>query len=401
MIEVELNMKKKALISFIILFCVVLMPIKVDAAKTTKQCSYYVNENQLSNSGGGTINCEFNWSDKILFFGGFSYSCKYDMGKNGEMTVLIRNYTYERGTGFALDDWFEKNKSCPKYMVFNHQNLNSRDSTYAANTDKQVELIRKKYGQDYTPYLETSIRDEEIKDDPDSDSAKACESKKKSLDDAMALLEFNRNKLIEMNCQNYKLTDEERDTVASPENIKWGRECQQITDSYSITVNSARSALNDYVKSGCLDENSDEYKEYESKIDSLYQEVKEIDDNIEEQNGVPTDDEEEWEQLGEDISSDDFNNVPECDDIINMEEGHVGWMLNTILNYIKILGPVLVVLLSAIDFIKAVVGTDEKAMKEAQSKLVIRLVAALCLFLVPTLVQLLLSFINATTCSIG
>lgn len=109
----------------------------------------------------------------------------------------------------------------------------------------------------------------------------------------------------------------------------------------------------------------------------------------------------DWEQLGEDISSDDFNQDMECADIINMEEGHVGWILNTILNYIKIIGPILVVLLSAIDFIKAVVGTDEKAMKEAQSKLVIRLVAAICLFLVPTLVQLLLSFINASTCTIG
>lgn len=109
----------------------------------------------------------------------------------------------------------------------------------------------------------------------------------------------------------------------------------------------------------------------------------------------------DWEQLGEDISSGDFGNVPECDDIINMEEGHVGWMLKTILNYIRIIGPILVVLLSAIDFIKAVVGTDEKAMKEAQSKLVIRLVAAVLLFLVPTLVELLLSFINATTCTIG
>ena len=88
-------------------------------------------------------------------------------------------------------------------------------------------------------------------------------------------------------------------------------------------------------------------------------------------------------------------------DIIDINDpGSVGWILYTILNYIKIIGPILVVLLSAIDFIKAVVGFDEKAMKEAQSKLVIRLVAAICLFLVPTLVQLLLSFINATTCTL-
>ena len=114
----------------------------------------------------------------------------------------------------------------------------------------------------------------------------------------------------------------------------------------------------------------------------------------------PKNEEENWEELGNGISSGDFDQHVSCPDIINMEEGHIGWLLNTILNYIKIIGPILVVLLSAIDFIKAVVGFDEKAMKEAQNKLIIRLVAAICLFLVPTLVQLLLSFINVSTCTL-
>ena len=109
----------------------------------------------------------------------------------------------------------------------------------------------------------------------------------------------------------------------------------------------------------------------------------------------------DWEELGEDVDSEDFNKEVACEDIIDINDpGSVGWIIYTILNYIKIIGPILVVLLSSIDFIKAVVGFDEKAMKEAQSKLVIRLVAAIGLFLVPTLVQLLLSFINATTCAI-
>ena len=109
----------------------------------------------------------------------------------------------------------------------------------------------------------------------------------------------------------------------------------------------------------------------------------------------------EWGYLGQDLDSSNFGGSIDCPDIINMDEGKLGWLLNTILNYIRVIGPVLVVLLSAIDFIKAIVGTDEKAMKEAQSKLIIRLVAAIALFLVPTLVQLLLSFINATTCTLG
>ncbi len=390
-------MRKKILVTFVILFCLFMSPIGVDAKTTTKECSYYVNYNQLSGSGGGTINCTFNWDDS-WFFGGFSYSCKYDSGPDGEMTILIGNYNSEKGTGFALDEWFEKNKSCPRYLVFNSQNLSSSSSTYAANTDKQVDLIKDKYGKSFTEHIETSIRDQEIKDDPNSEAAKECQNKKEALDNSIALLQGNRNKLIEMNCQNYELSDDERDTVASADNIKWGRECKQITDNYSITVNSAKKALEDYTNSGCLDNNSDEYKQYEDTISGLEQEVEQIADNIDEQNGVYDD---EWEELGEDIGSGDFGNPVSCPDIINMEEGHIGWILNTILNYVKIIGPILVVLLSSIDFIKAVVGFDEKAMKEAQNKLIIRLVAALGLFLVPTLVQLLLSFINVTTCTLG
>ena len=124
-------------------------------------------------------------------------------------------------------------------------------------------------------------------------------------------------------------------------------------------------------------------------------------DNGSDRNEDPSED--GWDELVTDFDPDeDFNQDIDCPSLLKVNtEGSVGWMLKTILNYIRIIGPILVVLLSAIDFIKAVVGTDEKAMKEAQSKLVIRLVAAVLLFLVPTLVELLLSFINATTCTLN
>ncbi len=84
-----------------------------------------------------------------------------------------------------------------------------------------------------------------------------------------------------------------------------------------------------------------------------------------------------------------------CSQLIDTEtEGSFGWLLQKILNYIKIAGPILVVLLSALDFIKAIASSEEDAFKKAQSRLVIRLVAALALFLVPTFVELLLGLIN-------
>ena len=106
----------------------------------------------------------------------------------------------------------------------------------------------------------------------------------------------------------------------------------------------------------------------------------------------------EWEELGEQATLEGLGQHISCEDIFGQEEGQFGWLLNLILGYIKVIGPILVILLSSIDFIKAVVGTDEKAMKEAQSKLIVRLVCAAALFLVPTLVQLLMSFINQTVC---
>ena len=111
-------------------------------------------------------------------------------------------------------------------------------------------------------------------------------------------------------------------------------------------------------------------------------------------------DDKEWEELGNALTTENFNKKVGCDDIFGQEEGELGWLLNLILGYIRVIGPILVILLSAIDFIRAVLGVDEKAMKEAQTKLVVRLICAAALFLVPTLVQVLLSFINQTVCAL-
>ena len=96
----------------------------------------------------------------------------------------------------------------------------------------------------------------------------------------------------------------------------------------------------------------------------------------------------------------DGNSEISCDVFGIEREGSVGWILQKIFDYIKVIGPILVVLLSAIDFIKAILSSDEKAMKQAQSRLVIRLIAAIALFLLPTLIQLAMSLINQATCTL-
>lgn len=78
------------------------------------------------------------------------------------------------------------------------------------------------------------------------------------------------------------------------------------------------------------------------------------------------------------------------------DEDSVAWLVQQILNYIKILGPILVVLLSSIDFISVIVKSDDEAMAKAQKKLILRLILAVLLFLIPTLVQAILQIFGIT-----
>lgn len=81
----------------------------------------------------------------------------------------------------------------------------------------------------------------------------------------------------------------------------------------------------------------------------------------------------------------------------------VAWLLQQILNFIKIVGPILVVVLSSIDFVQVIVKSDDEAMAKAQKKLIKRLILAALLFFIPTLVEAILDIFGITsnsTCGI-
>ncbi len=75
----------------------------------------------------------------------------------------------------------------------------------------------------------------------------------------------------------------------------------------------------------------------------------------------------------------------------------VAWLLQKLLNYIKILGPSIAVVLSSLDFAKAVVASDDENMKKTQARFRNRIIAAVLLFMIPHLVSILLNLFNITT----
>ena len=81
----------------------------------------------------------------------------------------------------------------------------------------------------------------------------------------------------------------------------------------------------------------------------------------------------------------------------------VAWLLQKLLNYIKVLGPILVIVLSSVDFLKVIIKSDDDAMQTAGKKLGYRLILAGLLFFIPTVVEVLLGIFGLTsdpTCGI-
>ncbi len=356
-------------LAFIFMF----LPVYVEGATTTKKCTYYIDTDTSGVAGGSYLQCTFTAVDSPGNTT-FNQSCVYGVATTSENTAI----KVGSAPGFDLETWFKTNRKCPKYVVLNKNKVSS-NNVYMANSSKQVSSAKKKYGSSFKDYLESNFRDEEL-EDPNSGSAKKCEESRQKLAEAMQTLETTKNEWMELCSDDSSIT-----------------QCSQKVFQYNNRITEANKALKDYSGNCSISKESDEYKNYETTINNYKNEAKEVQQEVEEKIRNAG-----WEELGQDVDDGMFNDPElDCPDIINMEEGKLGWLLNTILNYIRIIGPVLVVLLSAIDFIRAVLGTDEKAMKEAQNKLIIRLVAAVALFLVPTLVQLLLSFINASTCTVG
>ncbi|MBP5678724.1 MAG: hypothetical protein J6X28_02720 [Bacilli bacterium] len=99
----------------------------------------------------------------------------------------------------------------------------------------------------------------------------------------------------------------------------------------------------------------------------------------------------------------DYNQDQTCNSILGdpSDENSVAWLLDKILTYATIVGMVLVVVLSSIDFLKVIAKSDDEAMAKATKKLFMRLLLAGLLFFVPTLTAAILDIFGLTAeCSI-
>ncbi len=99
---------------------------------------------------------------------------------------------------------------------------------------------------------------------------------------------------------------------------------------------------------------------------------------------------------------DDYDQEQDCSGANSIlgdpeDEDSVAWLLQHALDYIKVIGPILVVILSSIDFLLAIVKSDDESMKKAYKKLTYRIILAILLFFIPLLVQVALDLFGMAT----
>ena len=72
------------------------------------------------------------------------------------------------------------------------------------------------------------------------------------------------------------------------------------------------------------------------------------------------------------------------------DENSIAYLVNEVMNYMRIIVPVLIILLGSIDFFKAVVSKNAEDMKKHQMTFVKRIIAGIVVFLAPILVNIVM-----------
>lgn len=72
----------------------------------------------------------------------------------------------------------------------------------------------------------------------------------------------------------------------------------------------------------------------------------------------------------------------------------VASLVNEVMGYIRVIVPVLTIVLGTVDLFKAIIASNPEAMKKAQNSFIKRLIFAVVVFLVPSLIKILMWVID-------
>lgn len=93
------------------------------------------------------------------------------------------------------------------------------------------------------------------------------------------------------------------------------------------------------------------------------------------------------------ITSEQMGNLYQCGDNLFKVSGTIPYAIHTIVVIIKIVVPIILIIFGMIDFLKAVTAAKEDEIKKGQQTFIKRVIAAILVFFIIQIVQILIRFI--------
>lgn len=96
--------------------------------------------------------------------------------------------------------------------------------------------------------------------------------------------------------------------------------------------------------------------------------------------------------IDKEIEGEDVSGEITCDSLFGdkNDEKSIAYLINSVLSYVRIFVPILIILLGSLDLGKAVIASKEDEMKKAQTTFVKRLIAGMVIFFVPVFVNIIM-----------
>ena len=329
----------------------------------------------------------------MMFIGmnnGFAKTCKYiytgdgtakteftaTIDDNGNINVTLQTFKNEsyndkkllvREWDFYKQKYLEK-KTCPSYGLVHSSNGLLDGNSYTVTLAYDKAELEGLYKSLYKEKNVVIIPNNEIsKDDLDPTKVRNCQA---YLSDALNYAQ---------NVSSQKLTtDTCRDTDGTKKYTAY-KECTESAKSSLSTLKTFYNEINDCVGNGYLSNDDKDVKNFYSYYKSADSNLTKYKENVEKERDAFIND-------GTVKTDDEIGELNGCADMPNTIS-----LLKQVYSFIKYLIPVLIIVLSIIDFIKVVANGDDKEYKNAWNKFIKRIIVGIIILIVPQLISAIIS----------
>ncbi len=404
------------LLLMVTIFC--FSPLLVKAENLECEYHYYYNGNGLNQGDAAAdfyANCTFTFNSKNEIS---KHSCKmnyYVKGKEKTKKKTLDNFNtknfgkdysyFYTSDGKSVKEMVEKTKTCPSYTVGFYQiktgAFNSNQSNiliYGAETQQRAKEI--------TQELISSLKNTQVFMLKNTAIGATDDEQKKAyqeIEEAIASIEKT-------------LTETSFDfrTCSDPDDVitKYSK-CETLINNMETALNTIEKKLNGYIMNNIVDKNDERVKKLQKLIDQYKKYIRAIKQNMDaldcetkKQLGLVK----SCESTPTDVvnPSDTFEYESSEKKCVSCGDGalkdipmQLPMFVRNLIFALQLLVPILLIALGVYDFIRAVISSDEKAMKESQGRFMRRIIAGVVIFFVIALVKFVFGMIPGNVNTLG